>query len=144
MKISQACIDLVKRFEGFCGTAYRCPAGKLTLGYGHTDGVKVGDTITQEQAERQLAHDLSLYAAAILRALDADEIEVTQGQLDALVSFAYNVGCTALLKSTLWRKLKDGDIQGAADEFGRWTKAGGIILPGLVKRRQAERNLFLS
>lgn len=142
MKVSQACIDLIKHFEGLSTKAYRCTSGVLTIGYGHTAKVKEGDVITEKQAEQLLKSDLTQVAKKIDSALTADEIEINQNQFDALCSFAFNVGFGALLDSKLWAKLKDGDLQGAAKEFSKWIYDNGKKLKGLELRRQAERRLF--
>jgi GH24 family phage-related lysozyme (muramidase) len=139
-KTSQRGIDLIKRFEGCNLTAYLCPAGVPTIGYGHTGGVKIGETITQEHADRLLASDLVRFELAVDRHLP----NATQSQFDALVSFSFNVGVGAFERSTLLRKAKGGDIEGAAREFARWNKAGGKVLAGLTRRCEAQRVLFLS
>lgn len=145
MRTSHHGISLIKHFEGLSTKAYKCPEGVPTIGYGHTGkDVKLGMVITAQQAENLLRSDLGYFERSIEQALNAGEIEVTQGQFDALVCFAFNVGIGALLGSTLWRELQAGDYEGAADQFLRWTKSGGRELPGLVKRRRAERELFLS
>jgi lysozyme len=144
MKISNKGVGLVKHFEGLFLMSYLCPAQVWTIGYGHTgithnDGtVKRGMKITQEKAEGLLAMDLNTkYAPDVTRMV---KVPLTQNQFDALVSFHFNTG--ALGKSTLLRKLNAGDYQGAAAEFGKWTRGGGRVLPGLVRRRKAERHLF--
>lgn len=142
MTPSQDCIDLVAQFEGCKLTAYLCPAGVLTIGYGHTGpDVKPGQTITKERARQLLAADLAKFAHGVNELCNGWRI--TQGMFDALVSFAYNLGLGALAGSTLMRLLRAGDVKGAADQFSRWNKAAGKVLPGLVKRRAAERDLFL-
>lgn len=144
MNISQKGIDLVKHFEGLFLSSYLCPANVWTIGYGHTgikhnDGtVKHGQRITRARAEELLAFDLNTkYAPDVRRMV---KVVVTQDQFDALVSFHFNTG--ALGRSTLLRKLNAGDAKGAAAEFARWTRGGGRVLPGLVRRRKAERHLF--
>lgn len=142
MNISQAGIELIKKFEGCKLEAYLCPAGIPTIGVGHTGkDVRLGMTITEEEADRLLRSDLDRFERAVNQYVGQP---ITQGQFDALVSFAFNLGSEALRNSTLLRKLNDGDDVGASDEFGRWTKAGGRVLPGLVARREAEREMFLS
>lgn len=139
MQISQACVDLVKRFEGFSPTPYRCPAGVWTIGYGHTHGVSAASpAVSEAEAEALLRHELERFAAHVN---DLVLVRLSQPQFDALVSFHYNTG--ALAKSTLLVKLNHGDLPGAGLEFLRWTKAGGKELPGLVRRRTAERALFM-
>ena len=138
--ISQDGIGLIKHYEGCRLTAYKDPVGVWTIGYGQTAGVHEGMTITQAEAESLLADALrTKYAQGVMRLASP----VPQCQFDALVSFAYNLGTGALARSTLLRKLKGGDIEGAADEFPKWHLAGGKSLHGLRKRRAAERALFL-
>jgi lysozyme len=143
--MNDAGLELVKRFEGCKLTAYACPANVPTIGYGHTGpdvtrediGVK---TITQEQADNLLLEDLHLFEMRVKRLLQR---EVTSNQLAALVSFAYNVGTMNLRTSTLLKLFNAGDFAGAAEQFPRWNKAAGKVLPGLIARRAAERALFL-
>lgn len=139
MQISKAGLDLIKQFEGLYLKAYRCPAGVPTIGYGHTAGVAMGQTITQQQADDYLRRDVRQFERAVERLV---KVPLTQGQFDALVSFAFNLGEGALAQSTLLRLLNAGDYAGAAAQFDRWNKAGGRVLPGLVRRRAAERALF--
>ncbi len=139
MHISQNGIDLIKSFEGLRLSAYKCPADVWTIGYGTTAGVKEGQIITKERAEELLRDDVKRFEDQVLRLV---KVPLTQGQLDALVSFTYNLGAANLGNSTLLRLLNAGDYKGAAAQFDRWTKAGGKELPGLVKRRAAERALF--
>lgn len=137
---SNPAVELIKRFEGLKLETYKCPAGVLTIGYGHTGAdVVCGMKITAEEAERLLRDDLRHFEWRVQQLVT---VPLTQGQFDALVSFAFNVGLGALERSTLLRKLNAEDYKGAAAEFGRWTKAGGKDLPGLIRRRRAERQLF--
>ena len=141
MKINQAGLDLIKRFEGCRLTAYLCPAGVPTIGWGHTGDVKLGDKITQHQADVILTDvDLVKFEEGVERL--AGDCVASSNEFSALVCFAYNVGLEALAKSTLLKKLKLGERYHAANEFLKWNKAGGKVLPGLVKRRVAERELF--
>jgi lysozyme len=139
MKPSQACVDLVKEFEGFRPTAYICPAGVLTIGYGTTEDVSIGDEVTREEAEEMLMEDLLSASKAID---DLVDVELTQHQYDALVSFVYNVGREAFKNSTLLRLLNAGNYDGAAKQLPRWNKGGGRVLAGLTRRREAEQELF--
>ncbi len=139
MHTSQKGLDLIKSFEGLRLSAYKCPAGVWTIGYGTTAGVKPGQSITKERAEELLRDDVKRFEDQVLRLV---KVPLTQGQFDALVSFTYNLGAANLGNSTLLRLLNAGDYKGAAAQFDRWTKAGGKELPGLVKRRAAERALF--
>jgi len=133
---------MLKKFEGCRLEAYRCPAGVLTIGYGHTQGVKEGMKISQAEAERMLVKDLEYYEQMVGMMVT---VELTPHQVDALVSFAYNCGVGALRKSTLLQLVnknpKDPKIK---DAFMMWTKAGGKVLPGLVRRRDAEAKLYFS
>lgn len=142
MQVSQTGIDLIKQFEGFRSTAYLCPAGILTIGYGSTgERVKPGMVITEKDAELWLRSDLRSIEQTVNSLFT---VSLSQSMFDALVSFAYNVGEGALAKSTLFKILESGKYPEAANEFLRWNKGGNKILPGLVKRREAERALFLS
>ncbi|VAE69493.1 glycoside hydrolase family protein [Enterobacter hormaechei] len=146
MQTSEKGIALIKQFEGCKLTAYQDSVGIWTIGYGWTqpvDGkpIRAGMTIKQETAERLLKTGLVSYESDVSRLV---KVGVTQGQFDALVSFTYNLGARSLSTSTLLRKLNAGDYTGAADEFLRWNKAGGKVLNGLTRRREAERALFLS
>lgn len=141
MAISENCINLIKEFEGCKLKAYKCPAGIWTIGYGCTTNVKEGDTCTQEQADTWLTEEANEFAESVLGMV---KVPLTQNELDALTSLAYNIGLGNLRKSTLMKRINESDFDAAADEFPKWNKAGGNVLPGLVKRRRAERDLFLS
>lgn len=139
MKISQRGLDLIKQFEGLKLTAYLCPAGVPTIGYGTTKGVRMGQTITAAEAERMLAQDVEKFAKGVREAV---KVPLEQHEFDALVSLAYNIGLGAFRTSTLLRLLNAGDKEAAAKQFDRWNKAGGKPLAGLTRRRAAERKLF--
>lgn len=141
MNISQKGIDLIKKFEGCSLSTYKCPAGILTIGYGHTGSdVHAGQRITQEEAERLLRSDLTIHCNNVSKLVI---VPLTQYQFDALVSFEYNIGYGAFKNSTLLKLLNDGKYINASEQFERWKYAGGKVLAGLVRRRQAEKNLFL-
>jgi len=140
MNISENGINLIKKFEGCSLSAYRCPRGVWTIGWGHTGCVKQGDRITQEKADELLKKDLKVFEAHVSNIV---KIPVTQNQFDALVSFEYNVGYENFSKSTLLKLLNQGKYKEAAQQFERWKYAGGKVLAGLERRRQAEKNLFL-
>jgi lysozyme len=143
MKTSPRGIALIKYAEGLRLKAYPDPGtGGLpwTIGYGSTSGVTRDMVITEAQAEQMLAADLVRFERAVERLV---HVQLNQGQFDALVSFTYNVGEGNFTKSTLLRKLNAGDHAGAAEQFARWVNAGGRVLVGLVKRRAAERAMFL-
>ena len=135
MEASDLLIKKITEFEGFSNTAYRCPAGKWTCGIGHTSGVTATTTCLKSEAEQWLKEDLAPVEAYV----NTIEQVRTQGQYDALVDFAYNLGLGNLKSSTLLRKIKAGasteDIQ---EQFRRWVYAGGKVLKGLVKRREWE------
>lgn len=141
MFISQKGIILIKEFEGCRLKAYKCPAGIATIGYGHTGKVLIDDVITQAEAERLLKQDLIAHCNNVSTLV---KVPLKQNQFDALVSFEYNIGFSGFGSSTLLKKINAKDFIGAINEFGRWVYAGKKILPGLVKRRQAEKSLFLS
>ena len=139
MRTSRKGIELIKAHEGLRLNAYLCPAGVPTIGYGHTYNVKMGDRITEEQAERLLIGDLILAETEVNRY----GFDLTQNQFDALVSFVYNIGAGNFRSSTLLKRLKanpnDPDI---AKQFSRWVYGGGKVLPGLVRRRNEESKLY--
>ncbi|HHQ4314343.1 TPA: lysozyme [Serratia fonticola] len=144
LKTSQRGIALIKSFESLELKAYPDPGtgGKpFTIGWGRTKGVKPGDRITEQQAETFLAEDLAVFELTVNSAV---KVPVTQNQFDALVSLAFNIGGANFAGSTLVKKLNAGDPRGAADQFLRWKFADGKEMRGLVRRRAAERELFLS
>lgn len=141
MNISQKGIDLIKKFEGCRLTAYRCPANILTIGYGHTGSdVVTGQKITQEQAEKLLKSDLLVHCNNVSRMV---KVPLTQNQFDALVSFEFNVGYGNFASSTMLKLLNQKKYREAAAQFDRWVYANRKVLAGLVKRRAAEKALFL-
>jgi lysozyme len=143
MKVSSKGLDLIKQFEGFEPKAYVCPAGVLTIGYGSTGKHVVrGQTITQDQANALLVKDVARFENAVNKL----GVQLTENQFDALVAFVYNVGEGNFSTSTLVKRLKAGDMAGAAAQFGVWNKARvkGVltVLNGLTRRRAAEAALF--
>ena len=144
MQYSKDGLHLTEQFEGVRLTAYPDPAtggDPWTIGYGHTGPeVHSGMTITQEQAENYLMQDVAKAAADVNAKVT---VEITQGEFDALVDFAFNCGCGNLNGSTLLKKLNAGDYEGAAHEFEKWDMAAGKHMAGLLRRRQAEELLFL-
>lgn len=139
MRVSDICFEKIQEFEGLRLTAYKCPAGVWTIGFGHTKGVKMGQTITKSQAETLLRGDL-LPCEEYVRGLN---LELTQGQFDALVDFCFNLGTAALQRSTLLQKIRTkADEQTIRGEFAKWVNAGGVRLQGLVKRRAWEADRF--
>ena len=139
MNIGQKGIELIKHFEGCELEAYKCPAGVWTIGYGHIKGVSEGMSITQAQAEQMLLDELKEYENYINELVVVD---LSQNQFDALVSWVYNLGPANLKSSTLLKVLNSGDYAGVPDQIERWNKAGGKVLEGLIRRRQAESSLF--
>ena len=139
LSYSPAGYALTKQFEGLSLKAYQDSGGVWTIGYGHTVGVREGDVITQDHANALLSIDLG-WAQDVVS--DSVNVDLTDSQFWALTDFVFNVGPKAFLDSTLLRKLNAGDYAGAADEFLRWNHAGGKVLNGLTKRRQAEAKLF--
>lgn len=136
---SQQAVNLVKASEGCRLTAYTDSVGVLTIGYGHTGGVRPGQTITQEQADAFLVHDLATAAAAVSRHV---VVPLNQNQFDALTSFVFNLGEGALERSTLLKLLNQRNYQAAAAQFPVWCMADGQALRGLIERRAKERTLF--
>lgn len=136
-------LRLLKEHEGLRLTAYVCPAGVWTVGYGSTriNGrpVREGDTVTEEQAEAMLLADVSEASRAVARAVT---VPLTACQRDALVSWVYNVGAGAAERSTLVRRLNAGEYSVVPRELARWNRGGGRVLPGLVRRRADEAALW--
>ena len=133
-------LKLIKSFEGLRLKAYQDAVGIWTIGYGTTRGVRPNMTITETEAEAFLQQDLVRFEQTIS---DALKVSVNDNQFSALACFTYNVGPGAFRSSTLLKLLNEQNIYGAADQFPRWNKAGGVPLAGLTRRRQAERLLFL-
>lgn len=145
-KINQRGLDLIKEFEGFRSEAYLCPANVWTIGFGSTfypDGrkVKKSDRITKEEAEKLLMTTVQTFADGVNKAV---KVPLTSNQFSALVSLCFNIGISAFQKSTLVRVLNEGNYGEAANQFLRWNRGGGKVLAGLTRRRNRERELFLS
>ena len=141
MRTGRDGIELIRHFEGCRFDAYLCPAGVWTIGYGHTAGVKEGDSIDQEAAEAFLIEDLETFEQAVTRLV---EVPLTQQQFDALVSWTFNLGAGNLAESTLLKKLNNYQYAEVPEQMMRWVRAGGKVLEGLVRRRAAEAALFQS
>lgn len=140
MSISQAGIDLIKKYEGCRLFAYRDSVGVATIGYGHTKGVTMGQAITQQQAEAFLRDDIR-EAESVLHAMD---INFKQQQFDALCSWIFNLGSGNFLRSSMCLKMTtQADDEEVTDQLIRWCNAGGKPLVGLMKRRAEEANMFL-
>lgn len=159
MKVSPAAIDMIKHHEGVRNKPYRCPALLWTVGVGHVIDPTHANVpfnerknlpipagwdriLSMGEVDTILAQDLGRFERGVLRLCPA--VSNRQGLFDSLVSFAFNVGLGNLQRSSLRMKTNRGDFDEAADEFLKWTKAGGRVLPGLVKRRMDERALYLS
>lgn len=149
MQVSNAGLAFVKSWEGFEPNAYRDIAGVWTIGYGHTEGFKDGrftesSTVTECESQDLLREDISSRESAIMNAVS---VELQQNEFDALVSLVYNIGAGNFQRSTVLRRLNQGDRDGAADAFLWWNKArvGGALceVRGLTRRRIAERAMFL-
>ena len=141
MKISLEGLSLIKKFEGCRLKAYYCSGGVLTIGYGHTGGVKETDTITQEEADKLLKGDVLKFEKYVS---DNVKVDLDQSQFDALVAWTFNLGPGNLRESTMLKKLNNGEYESVPFEMRRWNKAGGKTLDGLIRRRQAESLLFES
>lgn len=138
MKISEAGIKLICKWEEFRSYAYVCPAGLWTIGYGHTGGVKPTDKIDLAQGEAYLRQDLEI----VERCLNALKLELNQNQYDALCSLIFNIGTGNFLRSTLLKHLRAKQYDKASAEFLKWRKANGKVLKGLEARRKDEQELF--
>lgn len=132
-------LALIQHFEGYSARAYRCPAGWLTIGYGHLLQPGEPRVIDRPQAEMYLQQDVQIAERAVTQLITAS---LDQHAYDALVSFTFNLGSGALERSTLRRLINGGEVDAAADQFARWVYADGRKLPGLIRRRSAERLLF--
>jgi lysozyme len=133
-------LKLTKQFEGCELTAYQDQVGVWTIGYGHTGaGVKSGLTITQDHADALLVSDIAAAAAFVNQVVT---VALQQHQFDALVDFAFNLGRAALGGSTLLKLINAGDFAGAAKQFPAWDHAGGKVVAGLLRRRNAEAAMF--
>lgn len=145
MKASDKAFALIRKHEVLKLNAYRCPAGVLTIGYGHTGkDVKPGISITAERAEQLLTADVAFAADSVATLARTADVRLRQNQFDALVCFVYNLGIANLRSSTLWRCIaeKRGD-KAVAEQWMRWVYAGGAKLKGLVNRRTDELQLYL-
>ena len=139
MKISENGLELIKKFEGCETTAYQDSVGVWTIGFGHTKGVEEGQPCSIEDAESMLADEMDEYEGYINNMV---KVELQQHEFDALVAWVYNLGPTNLGESTMLKVLNGGQFDRVPDEMNRWTRAGGEILEGLVRRRQAESLMF--
>ena len=146
MKINAAGLDLIKRWEGLRLTAYQDSVGIWTIGYGHTaeagpPAPKTGMKITEKEATDILARDLGQYERAVTKAIS---VAPTSNQFAAMTSLCFNIGPTNFAKSSVVRRMNEGNPKAAADAFLLWNKAGGKVLKGLTARREDEKKLFLT
>ena len=149
LKLSKAGANLIQHFEGCLKKhgehyhAYKCPAGVLTIGHGHTNHhgrqFDASSKWTREECDQVFFEDMEGFEVAVRRLV---KVPLTPYQFDALVSFTYNCGEGNLKKSTLLKKVNASDFKGAAEEFKKWNKGGGKVLPGLTRRRASEALLF--
>jgi lysozyme len=144
MKPSKQCFELIKKYEGYSGIAYLCPSKVPTIGWGSTmydngDPVKIGDVISKARAEDLLNYEVRHFSDKINRL----ELGLNQNQFDAIVSLVYNIGIHAFRKSTILRLISQNpNSLDIAVQFGRWVYGGGKMLPGLVKRRADEMEMY--
>jgi lysozyme len=138
-RINAAGLTLIKTYEGLSLRSYRCPAGMWTVGYGHTRTVAPGLELRPEQADALLLEDLRIFEKAVAELV---QVPLNDNQFAALVSLAFNIGVVALGRSTLLKHLNAGQLDKVPPEFMRWTKVGTLELPGLVRRRTAEVELW--
>lgn len=141
MDINEAGINLIKSFESCSLVCYKDAVGLNTIGWGHRTSLPVGATIDQAYADKLLRDDLNTFIGGVKSMV---EIALNDNQFSALVSFSYNVGLENLKNSTLLKLVNQGDFEDAANEFQKWDHAGGKVLEGLLRRRLAEKLLFLS
>ena len=140
MKTSVEGLALIKKFEGLELEAYKCAAGVWTIGYGHTKDVQPGDVWSESHADHMLEVELEEFEGYINDNVTAP---LSQNQFDALVSWVYNLGPANLKASTMLKVLNSGDYEGVPAQIKRWNKAGGKVLEGLIRRREAEALLFV-
>ena len=131
---------LIRKYEGCRLKAYLCPAGRWTIGYGHTEGVKEGDSWTQKQADDVLMKEIEEYGKGVLQACPS--LANYPNRLGACISLAYNIGLANFAGSSVAKYIRRGEYRAAADAFLMWVYAGKQKMPGLVNRRQAERTVF--
>lgn len=141
MRTSRKTVEEIGQFEGLSLKAYRCPSGVLTIGYGHTSGVTEGMVITKEQATSLLEQDLQYFEREVGKTFAT--VSLTQNQFDALVSLAFNIGASRLKHSLMAKKIQaNKDDMSIRDEFMKYVNSKGRVLPGLVRRRKWEADLY--
>ncbi len=141
MEFNAAGLNLIKSFENCKLKVYKDIVGYPTVGYGHRTDVPVGKTITQDEADQLLVDDLKRIEDGVRACL---RTELNDNQFSALVSLGFNIGTTSLAHSTLVRLVNSGELIAASKEFEKWDRAGGKEVKGLLRRRAAEKTLFLS
>ena len=142
MQINKRGLELIKSFEGLRLDSYRCPAGVATIGYGSTGPhVRIPMTITPGEAERLLQKDIARFETGVTAMVSG--VPTSENEFSAMVSLAFNIGLGAFATSTLLKRHKAGNKIGAANAFLMWNRAGKRVLPGLIRRREAERALYL-
>ena len=143
-RVTQDGLDLIKGFEGFSPIVYICPAGWPTIGYGHMvkehEKASFADGIDEKAVEALLRSDIGISERAVLRLI---QVALDDGQFDSLVSFTFNLGGGALQRSTLRRKVNREEHDDVPDEFRKWVWGGGHKLPGLIRRREAEAQMYV-
>ena len=139
MEISQEGLSLIKKFEACKLQSYKCAAGVWTIGYGSTNGIEEGMEISQERADMLLLEDVEVFEKAVNELV---EVPLEQNQFDSLISWTFNLGPTNLKNSTLLKVLNNKNYDEVPTQIKRWNKAGGKVLQGLIRRREAEALLF--
>ena len=139
MEISQEGLSLIKKVEGCKLQSYKCAAGVWTIGYGSTNGIEEGMEISQERADMLLLEDVEVFEKAVNELV---EVPLEQNQFDSLISWTFNLGPTNLKNSTLLKVLNNKNYDEVPTQIKRWNKAGGKVLQGLIRRREAEALLF--
>ena len=139
MEISQEGLSLIKKFEGCKLQSYKCAAGVWTIGYGSTNGIEEGMEISQERADMLLLEDVEVFEKAVNELV---EVPLEQNQFDSLISWTFNLGPTNLKNSTLLKVLNNKNYDEVPTQIKRWNKAGGKVIQGLIRRREAEALLF--
>lgn len=139
MQISTEGISLIKKFEGCELESYQCAAGVWTIGFGSTHNIEEGMSISKDRAEELLLEDIAEFEESVLESVD---MPMSQHQFDALVSWTFNLGPSNLKASTMLKVLNSGNYEDVPEQIKRWNKAGGKVLDGLIRRREAEALLF--
>lgn len=145
--VSEVGVELIKKYEGFSSSSYRCPAGVWTIGYGTTRingrAVIPGMKITEDRASELLMEDIESHFQSAVKLIDSEKLNLlNQNQIDALSSFVYNVGVGNFSSSTLRKRINSGNFNDVPAQLRRWTRAGGKVLRGLIRRRAEESALW--